>query len=104
MRGIFIFTIIVGFYSVLTNARYIMAGFVLVLLQVLLTRVKIKKINYLLTLGLVFFVIYFVLTDVVGINFQQFFEKRLFAEGSIENTTRYGGYINFLRFFPQKPI
>ena len=31
-------------------------------------------------------------------------QERLFAEGSIEETTRYGAYINFLHFFPQTPF
>lgn len=104
VRWLIIFFIIIGLYSILSNTRYIMAGFVLVLLQFVLSEGKLKKFYYIIYFALALGIIYYLFTDVLGVNLKLLEQQRLFAEGSITATTRYGAYINFLRFFPEKPI
>ncbi len=36
-----------------------------------------------------------------GYNLGDWFSQRLFAEGSIQSTTRYGALVNFIMYFPQ---
>ncbi|MCD4669048.1 MAG: hypothetical protein K8S14_01240 [Actinomycetia bacterium] len=104
IRWLILFSIIIGLYSVLTNTRYIMIGFILVLFQSLFDKDKSKKISSILYFAIVFGVIYYLLTDVLGVDLKQLGEQRLFHEDSIKETSRYGAYINFLQFFPEKPV
>ncbi len=103
-RSLIIFSIIIGLYSLLTNGRYIMIGFIIVMMQSLFIKGKSKKVYYIVYFAAALGIIYYVFTNILGVNLQQLELQRLFAEGSIQNTTRYGAYINFLHFFPEKPI
>jgi hypothetical protein len=101
---LFIFLIIIGLYSMLTNTRYIMAAFILVIFQMRNIKGREGKFKY------VFFglaggaFIYIIITSVLNIDLVGLYEIRLFSEGSIQETTRYAAYLNFMRFFPESPF
>lgn len=102
--GMLIFIIITGLYSFLSNSRYVMMGFILVFAQIFFGKKKSNLISYIIFSSLAFIVIFYVYTNIFGVDLHTLGEKRLFAEGSITATSRYGAYINFLRFFPENPI
>jgi len=103
-KWLLIFVIIIGLYSLLTNGRYIMLGFVLVIMQMFLGKGNKFKFSYMIYTSIALVVIYLLFTNVLDVDIQRLGEDRLFAEGSIWETTRYKSYITFLRFFPEKPI
>jgi hypothetical protein len=104
IKWIILFIIMVGLYSFLSNSRYVMLSFIIVLVQIYLSsenKIKILTLFYsIIALG----ILYYIYTVTLGVNLQKLSEERLFAEGSIQATSRYGAFINFLEFFPQNPI
>lgn len=104
IKSLIFFSLITGLYALLTNSRYVIVGFLLVILQFSLLKGTLKKYKYFIYLMFIFGTLAYLIIDVFEINLNLWYQERLFAEGSLENTTRYGAYINFLHFFPQKPI
>jgi hypothetical protein len=99
-----IFISIIGLYSILTNGRYIMIGFLLVTLQLLIKQRFTKILKYLFFFSIAIILAYYIYANWLGFNLHELAEKRLFAEGDIKNTTRYLAYRLFLEYFPQNPI
>lgn len=97
-----------GIVAVLTNSRYIIVGYFIILIQyilyILYTKYKIKSLfkfvfySFFIVFSLYWIVLY------LGYDFQDFFAERLFKEGSIIYTTRYLAYELFLRFFPKNTL
>lgn len=98
----FLFLALGGLSALLTNGRYIMVGFLLLSIQFLVIyKLNFTKlIKYLIIAILLFFTLSKALTY-LGYDFEAWYQERLFAEGSIEETTRYKAIQNFLYFFPQ---
>jgi hypothetical protein len=95
------YLIIGGISSILSNTRFIMVGYFLLVAQLIV--VDRKKLNKQFKYGIIFvFIIgfFFYFLSYLGYNFSDWYEERLLAEGSIEYTTRYMAFDNFFRFFP----
>ena len=103
-KAIIYFMIAVGTIALLTNARYIIIGFLIISIQYLLygEKSKIKYVGFIILPVIAFFVLYYLL-NALGYNIMDWWDQRLFAEGSIKNTTRYKAWWNFIYFFPQNP-
>ena len=101
-RFLSLFLLFGGVSSFLTNTRYIMIAFVLLTLQVLFdNKKKMRKVfKYIIIASILLFFIYQVLSF-FGYNIADWYYTRLFAEGSIEETTRYKAIENFLIVFPE---
>lgn len=102
----FVLPIIVGagIVSLLSNTRYIMAGFVLVSIQVYIFNIKIQEIiKQLFLFGIGFMVLIYSL-QYIGYDFEDWYNQRLLSEGSLEETSRYKAIDSFLFFFPKNPI
>lgn len=100
-----LYIILGGVICILTNTRYILIAFFLILIQYLLVH-KIKTssiIKYIFYLIITLFCLYSILSY-VGYDINAWFENRVFEEGSLKETTRYSALTNFIRFFPEKPI
>lgn len=89
----------------LSNTRYIMVAFVLITLQYfVMHKDYLKAVSKYSTLLFAVLALSLVILNFVGYDFQNWYQERLFREGSIEQTTRYQAIGNFLYFFPQYPI
>lgn len=101
-RFIPLFVFAVGITSLLSNGRYVIVGYIILITQYFVY----AKFNFLKIFNKIFFILfslfilYFTLS-LVGYNVEAWFAERLFREGSITQTTRYGALENFLIFFPQ---
>lgn len=104
-KQIALYIVLGGLICILTNTRYILIGFFIVLMQFLLAykinlSVIIKYAFYLMiTLTSLYFILFY-----LGYDINDWFENRVFEEGSLKETTRYSAVTNFLRFFPDKPF
>ena len=101
----YIYLILGGLTALLSNSRYVMAGFLIITFIILV--VQKVKITGFFKYAFVLFVIGFLLYQALfffGYDFKSFYEKRLFPEGSLYETTRYKAIENFLIFFPKTPI
>jgi len=98
----FLFLVLGGITAFLTNTRYVMVGYLLLSMQfAILYRKRLKKlIKYFVIAILLFFILIRILGS-LGYDFKAWYQKRLFAEGSIEETTRFKAIDNFLLFFPE---
>lgn len=104
-KNYYIFLLLGGISSFLSNNRYVMIGFIIVTLIVLIGQ-KVNLIGF-LKYALIIAILGFFLTQALlffGYDFNQWYKTRLFHEGSIYETTRYKAIGNFLVFFPEKPI
>jgi len=101
-RWLIVFLILGGITAILSNSRYIMIAFLLILFQlIVLHRVNLKSIfKYLISSIIIVLVLYQILIY-FGYNFNTWYQERLFAEGAITETTRYKAIDNFLFFFPK---
>ncbi len=99
------FLLIGGVTAFFTNTRYIMVGFLLIVMQLIyVQKISIKNmIKYMFLTLIVFVFLYFVLAF-AGYNLKDWYNNRLLSEGSLKETTRYVAWINFQRFFPDNPF
>ncbi len=91
--------------AALSNTRYIIIGVVFLIFPLWKGsnfRIKHYLLN-ILTLSIVF-IFTIILIQLIGYDLLDWFNVRLFAEGSIIKTTRFGALENFLIFYPQTPI
>ncbi|MCF8395952.1 MAG: hypothetical protein K9H06_18800 [Melioribacteraceae bacterium] len=91
-----------GISAFLTNTRFIMISFVLLSIQFLVIYGKklAKLSKYVFVFALLFFTLLTAISN-LGYDIQAWYQERLFAEGSILETTRYRAIENFLYFFPK---
>lgn len=104
-QNFLLFIFLGGIVAVLTNGRYVMIGFVIITLQLLLYQKNIVFgfMKYII----IIFISLFILVQVLNFfeyNLNEWYQTRLFAEGAVEETTRYKAFGNFAIFFPQYPI
>lgn len=101
-RFYYVFLILGGISAFLTNARYVMIAFILITLQILIAqKVKIiTLVKFIILISITGFLLIQILLY-LGYDFNDWFNNRLFAEGSIIETTRYKAIGTFLKFFPQ---
>ncbi len=92
---------LVGIIAILSNSRYIILGFVLVILQIPIV-VRSNHVKY-LSAVIIVFIIVFVFTSYVGYQYDEFKEQRLLVEGSFEESSRYLALEAFLKYFPEAP-
>jgi len=93
-----------GLVSVLSNTRWIMIAYIIILIMIifhynptLFSKTRNIFIALISISIIIISIIYF------GYDLEAFWQKRLLAEGSIYQTTRYYALENFHIFFPQKP-
>lgn len=89
----------------LTNGRYIMIGFIILTFQIFVANKT--KFSAALKFSLLVFVLFFTLYQTLiffGYDLQDWYDSRLFAEGSISESTRYKAFANFAIFFPRTPV
>ncbi|MCK4664912.1 MAG: O-antigen ligase family protein [Bacteroidales bacterium] len=97
-----LFLILGGISALLTNTRFIIIAYFILCLQLfVVNRKKIKNIfKYTLTSMFLILLIMYIFSY-IGYDFTDWYNVRLFAEGSIEETTRYKAIENFLKFYPR---
>jgi len=103
-RGSIFLMLIGGLVSVLSNTRWVMGGYILILTMVVFHyrsrffgRARKLIVTMLSIACILFFITY------LGYDLGQFWNERLLSEGSLTQTTRFFAITNFLRFFPEKP-
>jgi hypothetical protein len=99
------FLVFGGITAFLSNTRFIMVSFLIITIQIFISEnTKYKgMLKYLIYATLGAFLFYQLLT-IFGYNLEDWYNQRLFAEGSIKETTRYKAIDNFLIFFPEKTL
>lgn len=104
-KYIWLYLFLGGIVAFLTNSRYIIIGFIIVIFQIIMVY-KVRTAGYVKFVFIAFIGFFFIYQVLYfsGYNFQDWFKTRLFAEGSITETTRYKAVGNFLIFFPNSPI
>ncbi len=94
-----------GITAILTNGRYVIVAFVIITIQIIIYgKIKIKKVFKYTMLAIIGLFLFYQLVNYFDYNLRDWYNERLFAEGSISETTRYKAIGNFLIFFPQKPL
>jgi hypothetical protein len=97
-----LFLFLGGVTTFLSNNRYVMIAFIIITFQYYIYERNKLKASIKFTFLLVFLII--VVSQVLlffGYDFSDWFYKRLFREGGLQYTTRYGALVNFLIFFPK---
>jgi hypothetical protein len=101
-RFYYFFLILGGISAILCNARYVMVAFLLITIQVLIAqKIKIKGLFKFLILFSISGFLFIQILLYFGYDFHDWYNTRLFAEGSLKETTRYKAIGTFLKFFPQ---
>lgn len=93
-----------GLIAMLSNARWVMIGWVICLFEyywINKKKLSIKKTFKIATSLLIMSIILFNILIALGYDYERWVAERLFAEEKIENTTRYKAIANFLHFFPK---
>ncbi len=92
--------ILTGIITAISNTRYVIVGYIILLSQLLFLYQKsfVKKIR---TILIVFIVIIVAVSflDIIGYNLSKFYYARLLHEGSIYDTSRYRALETFSLFF-----
>lgn len=104
-KNFIIFLLIGGLVTLLSNTRFIMIGFILITMQVVIQKeakmsIYIKPI---VTITISIFICLLILQK-LGYDFKEWYQDRLMVEGNFKATTRYEAIGNFLKFFPEKPL
>ncbi len=101
-RKYIIFLFLGSITAFLSNTRYVMISFIIITLQVLVyRRVSFKGLARYATLVVFLLISVYAGLKYIGYNLELWYETRLFAEGSLEQTTRFKAIGNFLLFFPK---
>jgi hypothetical protein len=92
-----------GLSCVLSNGRYIMLGYLIILSQTMIGyKLRLKKvIAFAFSYGLSVFVLLLVLTHLIGYDLKAYYEERIMSESA---ATRVLAVSFFLKHFPQHPI
>ena len=96
--------LLLGIISVLSNSRYIMVGFMILLIQNFTFRNSFVKVFRNTGIILVISICILFALDFLGYSINDYFETRLFHEGGFVYTTRYLAWQAFLEFFPENPL
>lgn len=100
-----IFIILGGTTSLLSNTRYIMIGYILVLTQLLVSeKINVAKLVKYAFISIITALFLYMVLFYLGYDLNQWYENRLLSEGTLKETSRYYAWINFLRFFPENPL
>jgi hypothetical protein len=91
-----------GIVAFLSNNRYIMICYVFLYIM-LYVYYKKNRLKYSLYVIITVLGFYYFLTNIIGYDLVEWYNERLLAEGSIQETTRYKAISNFIKFFPQHP-
>jgi len=93
-----------GIVAVLSNTRWIIVGYVIILLMVALQyRSKFLGRVRTLSLSILVLVLLVYMISFLGYDFGRFWDERLLVEGSLDRTTRFLAFENFLVYFPRTP-
>ncbi|MCR4417187.1 MAG: hypothetical protein NUV92_05525 [Ignavibacteria bacterium] len=91
--------------AALSNTRYIIVGaFLLIIIFWISNRLSLSGYIKNIFIFLLLLIFTGVILKFIGYDLIDWFSVRLFAEKSIQSTTRFGALENFIRFFPKTPI
>lgn len=96
--------IISGVTCVLSNSRYVIISFVIVLIMIVFhyrEQIFGRARSFALAVLIIVFILYGI--RILGYDYTTFYEERLFAEGSIDQTSRYIAFQTFATYFPNRP-
>ena len=97
-----LFLILGGISALLTNTRFIIVAYLILCLQLFVVeRKKIKNIFKYIIVLIFLVLIVLNLLSYLGYDIFDWYNTRLFSEGTIEETTRYKAIENFLKFYPR---
>ncbi len=97
-----VYLLLGGLAAFLSNGRYVMISFIIIISQVLLfSKESVKGILRYTAIVTALLLSLYMIFDYLQYDFMKWYSIRLFAEGSIEQTTRYKAIGNFLIFFPK---
>ena len=97
-----IFSILIGITAFLTNSRYVMVSFLIMIFQYLVYYRHSISFSFKYVVIVVFIIFSLAISlDYLGYDFKEFYEVRLLAEGSLTETTRFRAIQNFSYFFPK---
>jgi len=100
-KMLFFFLFLGSITAMLSNSRSIIIGFIILSLQLFITyKIKMKGIFRYLVIIIPIIIIVLYLLSYLHYDILDWYNVRLFAEGSIQETTRYKAIDNFLIFFP----
>ena len=100
-----IFSLLVGITAFLTNTRYVMVSFFIIIFQYFVYfRQSIAGWFKYVAIAAILIIFLFFSLDYLGYDFKEFYEERLLAEGSLTETTRFRAIQNFAYFFPEYMI
>ncbi len=103
-KNYILFLVLGAISAFLSNTRYVIVAFVLVLIQIFIVN---KKLDMNLLRNILFVVVgtffLFMFLNFVGYDTDVWISSRLFAEGSLEETTRFKAFSVFNIFFPEHP-
>lgn len=104
-RNIWFFLILGGIVAGLSNTRYVMVGFLIVLVQILVaSRMKLTgAFKYSIISIFSIIAVYYTIT-LLGYKIFDWIDTRLLVEGSLTETSRYKSLSTFNMFFPQNPL
>ena len=101
-RIFLIFLFLGGLTAFLSNARYVMVAFIIISIQyIFYKKVFFKGAFKYAILVLVLLLALYGVFSYLGYDYEAWFNNRLFAEGSIKETTRFKAIGNFLILFPK---
>jgi hypothetical protein len=100
-----IYLLLGAMVAFLSNTRYVMIGWLIVTMMLAIYSNKriVGFVRYVFIGFLLFLVSYFILGS-LGYQLGEFYEERLFPEGSISESSRYIAFENFAIFFPRTPL
>lgn len=99
--------VLIGLVSFASNTRYIIGGFLIITFIPIFYQIKRRKVTILSSFvkySVIIILTSAVLFLILGYNFEEFYNKRLFHEGSVEENTRFKAINTFMYFFPRRPI
>jgi hypothetical protein len=104
-KHILLYLILGAIIAMLTNTRYIMGSYIIICLQIFVY----AKSKFILSLKyiIVFFILAFTIHNLLkgfGYDITEWVEVRLFAEESLDQTTRFRAFTTFGIIFPESPI
>ena len=105
LRNQIIILIMVGITSIGTNSRWIIGGYLIVLINFLIGGVSLKNDKLyskrIIGFSIMMLVILYIFSSFFSYKRSDFIQERLFKETSIKDSTRYKAFTTFKMFFPQ---
>lgn len=103
-RFVFLFLILGGIIALLTNSRSVIGSYFIVCLLLFVYSKSIQKFAIYMLFILMVGIVLFNILSALDYDLTDWYSTRLFAEGSIDRTTRYNAFKTFSIVFPNAPL